>query len=65
MNQLRDKMISAFRLGNYSDRTATEYLRCIRNFSAHYMRCPSELGRVEVRGSSTTSSWSAACGPRP
>jgi len=50
MSQLRDKMISDFQLGNYSDRTAEEYLRCVRNFAAHYMRCPSTLGKEEVRG---------------
>jgi integrase/recombinase XerD len=50
MGQLRDRMISDFALGNYSSRTAKEYLRCVRHFSAHYMRCPSQLGKEEVRG---------------
>lgn len=50
MDQLRDRIVSDFRLGNYRDSTAREYLRCIQNFSDHYMRCPSDLGRVEVRG---------------
>lgn len=50
MGQLRDRMVSDFALANYSPSTAAEYLRCVRNFSAHYMRCPSELGREEVRG---------------
>ena len=50
MEQLRDKMISNFALGNYSPRTAKEYLRCVRIFTAHYMRCPSQLGKEEVRG---------------
>jgi len=50
MGQLRDQMISIFALGNYSPRTAKEYLRCVRVFTAHYMRCPSQLGKQEVRG---------------
>ena len=50
MGQLRDKMVSDFALANYSPSTATEYLRCVHNFAAHYMRCPSQLGREEVRG---------------
>lgn len=50
MGQLRDRMISDLTLGNYKPKTRAEYLRCVRKFSAHYMRCPSELGREEVRG---------------
>ncbi len=50
MEQLRNRMISDFALGNYSPRTAKEYLRCVRTFTAHYMRCPSQLGKEEVRG---------------
>lgn len=50
MGQLRDRMVSDFNLGNYKPSTATEYLRYVRNFTGHYMRCPSELGREEVRG---------------
>lgn len=50
MGQLRNQMISDFALGNYSPRTAKEYLRCVRNFTGHYMRCPSLLGKEEVRG---------------
>ena len=50
MGQLRDKMVSDFQLGNYSASTAREYLRCVRVFAEHYMRCPSQLGREEVRG---------------
>jgi integrase/recombinase XerD len=50
MEQLRNRMISDFALGNYSPRTAKEYLRCVRNFTGHYMRCPSQLGKEEVRG---------------
>ncbi len=50
MGQLRNQMISDFALGNYSTRTAKEYLRCVRNFTGHYMRCPSQLGKEEVRG---------------
>ena len=50
MSQLEDRMISDFRLGNYSSNTAREYLRGIRHFTAHYMRSPEELGKEEVRG---------------
>ncbi len=50
MGQLRDRMVSDFSLGNYSPSTAREYLRCVRNFAGHYMRCPSQLGREEVQG---------------
>lgn len=50
MSQLRDRMISDFQLANHKERTVQEYLRCVRNFSAHYMRCPSQLGKTEVRG---------------
>jgi integrase/recombinase XerD len=49
MAQLRDRMVSDFRIGNYSPSTADEYLRCVRDFAGHYMRCPSELGREDIR----------------
>jgi site-specific recombinase XerD len=49
MAQLRDRMVSDFRIGNYSPSTADEYLRCVRNFAGHYMRCPSKLGRDDIR----------------
>jgi site-specific recombinase XerD len=50
MSQLRDRMVSDFRLGNYSPKTAKEYLRGVRHFAAHYMRSPETLGKEEVRG---------------
>jgi len=50
MDQLRDRMVSDFLLGNYRPSTRKEYLRCVRNFTGHYMRCPSQLGKEEVRG---------------
>lgn len=50
MSQLQDRMISDFRLGNYSPKTAKEYLRGVRHFTAHYMRSPEKLGKEEVRG---------------
>jgi site-specific recombinase XerD len=42
-------MLSDLRLVNYSPSTTTEYLRCVRNFAGHYMRCPSELDADHVR----------------
>lgn len=50
MSQLRERMLTDFGLANHKPSTQKEYSRCIRNFAAHYMRSPSELGKVEVRG---------------
>ncbi len=50
MSQLRDRMVTDFRLGNYSEKTQREYLRGVRHFAAHFMRSPEELGKREVRG---------------
>jgi len=50
MSQLEDRMVSDFRLWNYSEKTEREYLRGVRHFTAHYMRSPLDLGKKEVRG---------------
>ena len=50
MSQLRDRKVTDFRLGNYSEKTQREYLRGVRHFAAHFMRSPEELGKREVRG---------------
>lgn len=46
---IRSRMVAQLELGNYSARTAAEYLRCADMFVAHYMRPPAELGEIEVQ----------------
>ena len=50
MGQLRDRMVSDFELGNYSEGTRERYLSCVRAFAAHFMRSPADLGGEDVRG---------------
>ncbi len=49
MEQLRDRMLADLEFRAYSPCTQKEYLRCARNFAAHYMRSPEELGEQDVR----------------
>ena len=48
---VRDQMMQDLELGGYSATTVKRYLECVRLFCRfHDGRCPSELGRSEVRG---------------
>jgi len=49
MTPIRERMIADLELRGYAPGTRSEYVRCARNFAAHYMRSPSELGEPEVR----------------
>jgi integrase/recombinase XerD len=48
MGKLRDQMARDIELRGYAETTKTEYLRCARDFAAHFMRSPSEMGGSEV-----------------
>lgn len=49
MGQLRDKMIEDLTLKNLKPATHRAYLRCARDFAAHFRRSPAEMGEAEVR----------------
>jgi len=49
MGIFRDHMKADLELRAYRPATQREYLRCARNFVAHFMRPPNELGLKEVR----------------
>jgi len=42
-------MTEDLKLKKYAESTATEYLRCARNFAAFHMRSPSKMGEPEIR----------------
>jgi integrase/recombinase XerD len=46
---IRQQMMQDLQLGDYSPVTIKHYLECIEQFAAFHNRCPSELGRTEVR----------------
>lgn len=50
MGRLRDQMLADLVLRRYRPSTIDNYLRYARNYAAHYMRSPAELGEAEVRG---------------
>lgn len=50
MGAFYTRMSNDLKLRNYSPATAERYLCCCRNFVAHYMRPPDQLGSEEVRG---------------
>ena len=48
MTELREKMIKAMELRNFSPRTQTAYLSAVTNLSMHYMKSPEEITQDEV-----------------
>ena len=49
MTQLRTKMLEELRRRNYSDRTATTYVRIVHEFAQHFHRSPDKLGPEQIR----------------
>ena len=49
MGQLRDRMQADLKIGGYSPSTQKVYLLYARQFAAHFMRSPSEMGADEIR----------------
>jgi integrase/recombinase XerD len=49
MGRLRDQMEQDLRLRRYSKKTSTEYIRCMVNFTKHFMISPEQLGETEIR----------------
>ena len=49
MGQLRDRMEGDLLLKGLADATRAEYVRCARQFAAHYRRSPTEFGAEDVR----------------
>jgi len=49
MGQLRDRMKEDLKLRRYRAGTVQAYLRCVKQFAAHYRRSPAEMGEPEVR----------------
>ena len=50
MGQLHDRMEADLKIGGYSPITQKIYLLYARQFAAHFMRSPGEMGADEVRG---------------
>ena len=48
MTELREKMIKAMELRNFSPKTQTAYLAAVTNLSKHFMRSPEEILQDEV-----------------
>jgi len=42
-------MVADLRLGGYAESTSGQYVRCARNFVAHFMKPPAQLDREQVR----------------
>lgn len=49
MGEIRDRMAADLTIADYSAETRTIYLRHARQFTAHFMRSPEEMGEDEVR----------------
>jgi site-specific recombinase XerD len=49
MGKTRDKMVEDLKLRGYADGTVCVYVRCARQFVAHYMKPATALGEPEVR----------------
>jgi len=49
MGQLRTRMAEDLQLAGYSPRTARKYLHYAKQFAAHFMRSPEEMGEEEIR----------------
>jgi hypothetical protein len=48
MSELREKMIKAMELRNFSPKTQTAYLAAVTNLAMHYMKSPQEISQDEV-----------------
>ena len=48
MTEMREKMIKAMELRNFSPNTQTAYLAAVTNLAKHYMKSPQEISQVEV-----------------
>ena len=48
MGQLRDRMQADLKIGGYSPSTQKVYLLYARQFAAHFMRSPAEMGVEQV-----------------
>jgi hypothetical protein len=48
MSELREKMIKAMELRNFSPNTQTAYLSDVTNLAMHYMKSPQEISQDEV-----------------
>ena len=48
MSELREKMIKAMELRNFSPKTQTAYLASVTKLSKHYMKSPEEISQDEV-----------------
>jgi len=48
MTELREKMIKAMELRNFSPSTQTAYLRAVTNLAKHYIKSPQEIAQDEV-----------------
>ena len=48
MTELREKMIKAMELRNFSPRTQTAYLSAVTNLTMHYMKSPEEISQDEI-----------------
>jgi integrase/recombinase XerD len=49
VTQLRQKMLEELQLRNYSHRTATAYIRVVREFADHFHKSPDKLGPEHIR----------------
>ena len=49
MTELRQRMTDELRLVGHSEATLRAYLGCVRRFARHHGKCPSQLGREEIR----------------
>ncbi len=49
MGKLKDRMAADMELRAYRPSTHQEYLRCAKNFAAHYMKSPAEMGEDQIR----------------
>jgi len=48
MTDLREKMIKAMELRNFSPRTQTAYLSAVTNLSKHFMKSPEEISQEQI-----------------
>ena len=65
MGDVRDRMKQDLRLKHYRPGTQSIYLSYARQFVAHFMRPPAELGREDVRiKSRILCNWRSAGSPR-
>ena len=49
MTQLRNKMLEELQRRNYAHRTATAYIRVVREFAEHFHQSPDKLGPEHIR----------------